>query len=38
VSIAKRKGRSALGWGAFAFFFSLLALIVVAVVPSRRTG
>lgn len=37
VSIARKKGRSALGWGIFAFFFSIIALIVVALMPSRRT-
>lgn len=35
VSIAKKKGRSAAGWGALAFFFSWIALLVVAVLPSR---
>jgi hypothetical protein len=34
VSIARRKGRSTLGWGVFAFFFSWIALIVVAIMPS----
>ena len=38
VSIARKKGRSALGWGVFAFFFSIIALIIVAVMPSRRTS
>ncbi len=38
VSIARKKGRSALGWGIFAFFFSIIALIVIAVMPSRRTA
>jgi len=37
AAIARRKGRSAFGWGALAFFFSFLALIVVALMPSRRT-
>lgn len=31
VHIAGTKGRSKFGWGVFAFFFSLLALIIVAV-------
>ncbi len=38
VSIARKKGRSALGWGVFAFFLSIIALIIVAVMPSRRTS
>jgi hypothetical protein len=33
VHIAGKKNRSKFGWGAFAFFFSLLALIIVAVMP-----
>ena len=37
AAIARRKGRSAFGWGAFAFFFSLIALLVVALMPSRRS-
>jgi hypothetical protein len=37
VSIARKKGRSALGWGILAFFFTIIALIIVAVLPSRRT-
>jgi hypothetical protein len=37
AAIARRKGRSAFGWGAFAFFFSLIALLVVALMPSRQT-
>ncbi len=36
VSIARKKGRSALGWGILAFFFSWIALIVVALMPSHR--
>jgi hypothetical protein len=38
ASIARKKGRSAFGWGVFAFFFSLIALIVVALMPSRRSA
>ena len=38
VSIARRKGLSPVGWGIFALFFSILACIVVAVMPSRRTA
>ena len=36
AAIARRKGRSAFGWGLLAFFFSFIALIVVALMPSRR--
>jgi hypothetical protein len=36
VSIARKKGRSALGWAIFAFFFTIIALIIVAILPSRR--
>jgi len=36
VSIARRKGRSAGLWGVLAFFFSLIPLIIVAILPSRR--
>jgi len=37
VSIARKKGRSAFGWGALAFFFSWIATLVVALMPSRKT-
>jgi len=36
-NIAKRKGRHAVGWLILGFFFFLLALIVVALLPSKRT-
>lgn len=36
-NIAKRKGRHAVGWVIFAFFFSLLALILILLLPSKRT-
>ena len=36
AAIARRKGRSSFGWGLLAFFFSFIALIVVALMPSRR--
>ena len=36
-NIAKRKGRHALGWLILGFFFSLLALLVIALLPSKRT-
>ena len=37
AAIARRKGRSVFGWTLLAFFFSFIALIVVALMPSRRT-
>ena len=37
VSLARRKGRSPLLWGILAFFFSGLALIVVAVLPRKQS-
>ncbi len=36
-NIAKRKGRHALGWVILGFFFSLITLIVVLLLPSKRT-
>jgi hypothetical protein len=36
-NIAKRKGRHAFGWLILGFFFSIIALIVVALLPSKRT-
>jgi hypothetical protein len=36
-NIAKRKGRHAVGWVILGFFFSLIALLVVALLPSKRT-
>ena len=36
-NIAKRKGRHAVGWLVLGFFFSLLSLIVILVLPSKRT-
>ena len=36
-NIAKRKGRHALGWLILGFFFSLITLIIVALLPSKRT-
>ena len=35
VSIARKKGRSAGLWGVLAFFFSLIPLIIVAILPSK---
>lgn len=34
--IAAMKGRSALGWGVLGLFFSILTLIVVIVIPSKK--
>ena len=36
-NIAKRKGRHAVGWLVLGFFFSLLTLAVIALLPSKRT-
>jgi len=36
-NIAKRKGRHAVGWLVLGFFFSLLTLVVIALLPSKRT-
>jgi hypothetical protein len=38
ISIARKKGRSAFGWGVLAFFFSWIALLVILLMPSRRTA
>jgi hypothetical protein len=35
--IAATKGRSAIGWGILGLFFSILTLIVVIVIPSKKT-
>jgi hypothetical protein len=35
--IAGTKGRSALGWGLLGLFFSIITLIVVIVIPSKKT-
>jgi hypothetical protein len=34
--IAGMKGRSALGWGILGLFFSILTLIVVVIIPSKK--
>lgn len=34
--IAAMKGRNPLGWGILGLFFSILTLIVVIVVPSKK--
>jgi uncharacterized BrkB/YihY/UPF0761 family membrane protein len=36
-NIARRKGRHALGWLILGFFFSLITLIIVLLLPSKRT-
>ncbi len=36
VSIARKKGRSTLLWGVLAFFFSWIALIIVALMPRKQ--
>jgi hypothetical protein len=36
-NIAKRKGRHAVGWVILGFFFSIIALIIVLLLPSKRT-
>jgi hypothetical protein len=35
--IAGVKGRSAIGWGILGLFFSILTLIVVIVIPSKKS-
>jgi hypothetical protein len=35
--IAAAKGRSAIGWGILGFFFSIITLIVVIVIPSKKS-
>lgn len=34
--IAAMKGRNPFGWGILGFFFSILTLIVVIVIPSKK--
>ncbi len=36
-NIARRKGRHAVGWVVLGFFFSLIALVLILVLPSKRT-
>jgi inner membrane protein involved in colicin E2 resistance len=36
-NIAKRKGRHAVAWVILGFFFSLITLIVILLMPSKRT-
>jgi hypothetical protein len=35
--IAGMKGRSAIGWGILGLFFSILTLIVIIVIPSKKS-
>lgn len=35
--VASMKGRSALFWGILGLFFSILTLIVVIIIPSKKT-
>lgn len=35
--IAGAKGRSAIGWGILGLFFSIITLIVVIVIPSKKS-
>ena len=36
-NIAKRKGRHAVGWLILGFFFSIITLIVLLLLPSKTT-
>ncbi len=36
-NLAKRKGRHALGWLILGFFFSIITLVVLLLLPSKRT-
>jgi uncharacterized BrkB/YihY/UPF0761 family membrane protein len=36
-NIATRKGRHAVGWLILGFFFSIITLIVLLLLPSKRT-
>lgn len=35
--IAGMKGRSAIGWGILGLFFSIITLIVVIIIPSKKS-
>ena len=37
MSIARRKGHSPFLWGVLAFFFSAIALIIIAILPSNQS-
>jgi hypothetical protein len=34
--VAATKGRNPIGWGILGFFFSIITLIVVIVIPSKK--
>ena len=36
-NIARRKGRHAVGWLILGFFFSIITLVVILLLPSKRT-
>jgi hypothetical protein len=36
-NLAQRKGRHALGWLILGFFFSIITLVVLLLLPSKRT-
>ena len=36
-NIAQRKGRHAVGWLILGFFFSVITLIIILLLPSKRT-
>ena len=36
AAIAGMKGRNPLGWGILGLFFSIITLIVVIVIPSKK--
>ena len=36
LALAATKGRNPLGWGILGLFFSILTLIVVIVIPSKK--
>lgn len=36
-NIAKRKGRHPIGWLILGFFFTFIALIILLLLPSKRT-
>jgi hypothetical protein len=35
--IAGTKGRNPLGWGLLGFFFSIVTLVVIIVIPSKKS-
>jgi hypothetical protein len=36
-NIARRKGRHAVGWTILGFFFTIITLVVLLLLPSKRT-